>query len=429
MIKAKKMDLEYNIRGILHLFFRQKKKLLIAFFVIFVPGLLMTLRLEPYHETKSSILLKFGQNARPEVILPGSQGAVPINSFDRDEVLQSNVSILTSVDLIKKALINLDVNEIVPDLDDEEGGEDNKLRKVAAFVRGNLRANAGVNNYLIEIKFRHKDAQISADVSKALIEAFKERHTEIYETPQINFLQQQADKAQNQLDYSRETFNAFKKEAGVSEIDQEIAQLLKQKNDLSKIAYQSVTEAQENLSALEAKAAEMRATYRSNSPVMRSMRESIAVARSQLNARQSDMASVDTSSNGTLATQTASIDERITWLEAQRGKFNELEQQVNLDEENLKYYRQRIEEARVNSMLNDQNITRISIIEEPTAPLKPSGPNKKMILVALIMFAGLAAAAIAILYELLDDRFSFPNQIRARLNLPVLTTFTEAEVK
>lgn len=423
------MNLEYNLRGIMHLFFRQKKKVLMAFFLIFVPGLLLTLRLEPYHETKSSILLKFGQNARPEVNLPGNQGSATVSSFDRDEVLQSNVRILTSVDLIKKAVVNLDIDKIVPDLNDEDITEENKLRAVAGFVQNNLSVKAGMNSYLIEIIFRHQDAQMSADVSKAMIEAFKQRHTEIYETPQINFLQQQADKAQNQLDYSRESFNAFKKEAGVSEIDQEIAQLLNQKNDLSSIAYRSVTEAQENLSALEAKAAEMRATYRRNSPVMKSMGESIAVARSQLRERQNDMTSVGKANAGTLAEQTANIDERITWLEAQRGKFNELEQQVKLDEENMKYYRQRIEEARVNSMLNDQNITRISIIEEPIAPLRPNGPNKKLILLAVIMFAGFTAAAVAILYELLDDRFSFPNQIRSRLNLPVLATFSEAEVK
>jgi len=423
------MTLEYNLRGILHLFFRQKIKLLITFFLIFVPGLMLILSLEPFHVTKSSILLKFGQNARPEVNLPGKQGSVQVNSYDRDEVLQSNVSILTSIDLIKKALVNIDLDAILPESDEEELSQENKRRGAAGFVQKNLSVNTGVNNYLIEIKYRHKDAQVSADVSKALIEAFKERHTEIYETPQINFLQQQADKAQNQLDYSRETFNTFKKEAGVSEIDQEIEQLLRQKNDMSSIAYKSVTEAQENLSTLEAKAAEMRATYRRNSPVMKSMSESIAVARAQLRARQRDMASAGGNGKGTFASQTASIDERITWLEAQRGKFNELEQQVKLDEENMKYYRQRIEEARVNNMLNDQNITRISVIEEPIAPLKPTGPNKKLMLIALMMFAGMAAAAIAILYELLDDRFSFPNQVRQKLNLPVLATFSEAEVK
>lgn len=423
------MNLEYNIRGIMHLFFRQQVKLILAFLIVFIPGLFLTLGLEPFHETKSSILLKFGQNSRPEVTLAGNQGAIAVNSFDRDEILQSNVRILTSVDLIEKAISNLNINDIAAKPLDDDMSEEHKLRSVARFVQKNLKANAGVNNYLIEIIYRHKDAQISADVSKAIIEAFTQRHTELYETPQINFLQQQVEKSQGQLDENRSAFKAFKKEAGVSEIDKEIEQLLNQKNDLSNIAYQSITEAQENLAALEAKAAEMRATYRSNSPVMRSMRESIAVARAQLNARQRDMASTDATSEGTFAAQTANIDDRITWLEAQRGRFNELEQQIKLDEENIRYYRQRIEEARVNSLLNDQNITRISVIEEPTPPLRPSGPNKKLILVALMMFAGAFAAAIAIIYELLDDRFSFPNQIRSRLNVPVLATFSEAEVK
>lgn len=423
------MDLEYNIRGILHLFFRQKKKLLITFFIIFVPGFLMTVNLDPYYETKSSILLKFGQNARLEVNLQDGGGGTRGINLDRNEVLQSNVQILKSANLIKIALSNMELEDILPGLAeaDPEITKENKLQKAAASVQRNLLVFAGTDNHLIEITYRHENPEVTVQVSRELIEAFKKRHTEIYETPQINFLQEQAGKAQNQLDTSRETFIAFKKEMGVSEIDQEIEQLLRQKNDLSAIAYRSVTEAQENLAALEARAAEMRATYKRNSPVMRSMQESMAVARAQLRSRQNDMVNLDEKSDGTFASQTSAIDERIAWLELQRGKFNELEQQVKLDEENTRYYRQRMEEARVNSMLNDQNITRISVIDEPIEPLRPAGPNKKIILIGIMIFAGALAAGIAIIYELLDDRFSFPNQIRSRLGIPVLATFSEAE--
>ncbi len=422
------MDFEYNIRGILHLFFRQKKKLLLTFFIIFIPGFLMTLNLEPYYETKSSILLNFGQNARLEVNLQNGGGSSG-GYVDRNEILQSNVQIFKSTDLIKKALSDLDIDSIFPDLSELETEipSENKLQKAAGQVRKNLQVFAGKDNHLIGLSYRHADPEVTVQVSKQLIEAFKKRHTEIYETPQINFLKEQADKAQLRLNESRETLIAFKKEMGISEIDQEIDQLLKQKNDLSSITFRSITEAQENLAALEARAAEMRATYKSNSPVMKSIRESIAVAKAQLRERQADMVNLDKEVQGTFAFQTAAIDERITWLELQRGKFNELEQQVALDEENAKYYRQRMEEARVNSMLNDQNITRISVIDEPIAPLNPAGPNKKMILIAVTMLAGVFAAGIAILYEIIDDRFSYPNQIRSRLGLSVLATFSEAE--
>jgi len=432
------MNLDYNLRGLFHLFFRQKVKFLITMLLILVPSILMVLRLEPYYEKTSSILLKFGQNARLEVNLQNNQRFRSTPQNERGEVLQSNVQILRSADLIKQALSDIQATDMYPELSLSDLNEDQKQQRAVELVQKNLTATAGVDNYLIKLDFRHNDPKIAVNVTSSIIEAFKKRYTEIYETPQTNFLEEQSQKAQQKLDKSREEFIEFKKQAGISEIDSEIEQLLRQKNDVNTlsyksqteaIAYESVIEAQEKVAELESEAAKLMLTYRLDSPVVQSMNERIALAKSELSKRKTGMSRIGNKLAGSVSQQNNEINQRIAWLEAQRGKFNELEQQVKLDEENIKYYRQRMEEARVNSMLNDQDITRISVIEEPQIPLKPSGPNKKLILIALIIFACGAAAIIAILYELLDDRFSFPNQIRTRFNLPVLATFSEAETK
>ena len=130
---------------------------------------------------------------------------------------------------------------------------------------------------------------------------------------------------------------------------------------------------------------------------------------------------------GLLASQKSEIDERIAWLEEQRGRYNELQQQLNLSEENYKYYRQRQEEARVNNLLNAQNITRIAVISQPSVPLEPAGPKKPLLMVAMIILGLCFTCAMALTMELMDDRLSFPAQIRARFGLPVLATFGKIE--
>lgn len=430
------MNLEYNLRGLLHLFFRQKTKFLITLALILIPAILLTLRIEPHYESKSSLLLKFGQNARLEVNLQGTQTYKPSNSNERKEIMQSNVRIIKSVDLIKAALEDKSLSDMYPQLAETALNKDQKLQKAAQTVQNNLTVVAGKDNYLIEVSFKHKNPQIATNVTKAIIKTFRERHTEIYETPQTNFLEEQSIKAQEKLKLSREAFVEFKKQAGISEIDREIEQLLRQKNELSTasyksqteaIAYQSMIQAQEKLAELEAEAAKLRTTYREDSPVVKSMNDSLAIARGELRNRKSDLSRIGSRLTGSINVQNNQINERIGWLEQQRGRYNELAQQVKLDEENSKYYRQRMEEARINNMLNAEDITSISVIDAPTTPLKPSGPDKRLFLIAAIIFASVIAAAIAILYELMDERVSFPNQIRSRLGLPVLATFTEKE--
>jgi succinoglycan biosynthesis transport protein ExoP len=184
--------------------------------------------------------------------------------------------------------------------------------------------------------------------------------------------------------------------------------LLVEKRELSNVAFQSVSNAQTTLSALEAQAAELR--------------ESIAVARAQLGDRQNDLGSSG-DDDGSLSNKIDQIDQRIAWLEEKRGRYNELSQRVKMDEDNFQYYQQRGEEARVNMLLNAENITRVSIVDQAVVPNKPSGPSKKLILIAFLMAGMLLGLCAALGFELLDDRLTTPDALAAASGLPVLAAF------
>ena len=258
----------------------------------------------------------------------------------------------------------------------------------------------------------------------ALQEQFIIRQSEVYRTPQTDFLQQQISEAKQQLQESQKKFQDFKKDVGISALDEEMEQLLQEKRDLSGLAYKAVTDAQANLAKLESEAAEASSTYTPSSPTLKRLRESVAVAREQVQERQSDLNISDESS---LSQKIAKIDGRIAYLEAQRNNYDDYKQRVTMREENYKYYQQRGEEARVNDMLNQQNITRISIVDKPVVPVKPV-PLKRMLLgLALLMTAGLISLGAAVVFELLDESITYPEQITASTGLPVLATFERAQ--
>lgn len=152
------------------------------------------------------------------------------------------------------------------------------------------------------------------------------------------------------------------------------------------------------------------------------MRQSVAAARREVQARQADLNSAG-GAGSSLSSKLQSIEQRLSYLEEQRADFSELEQRVKIDQDNYNYYVQRGEEARANNILNEQNITRISVIDTPMAPMLPASRHRKMLLIAFLMTGGILGLVAVLAFEMLDDRFRAPNQVSARLGVPVFATF------
>jgi len=421
------MELEYSTRGLLTGLFRQQRKIILVGTAVVGLGLFYLLSMPKVYESSASMLVKFGQDARPNLSVTGNAGGEGYSN-DRAEILQSNISIIYSNDLLRDVVMQVGAERMYPGISASSQDTPENLA-IANLQRGGLVASTGGRNNVIDITIRNPDPQMAALVAQTLVEKYIQRQADIYNKPQTGFLQQQIAEAAQKLEDAQKKLQDFKQESVVSDIDVEIEQLMRQKTELSSIAFQAVTQAQENLAQLEAKEVEMRSTYRPNSPVMVRMRESIEAARAQVLARQNDLNAVqDPAAGSALAAKLQTIDERLAYLEAKRPAYNELDNNVRIAQDNYKYYQQRGEEARANDILNQQSITRISVIDAPDVPSQPAGRHRTLLLVAFILTGGLAGLAVAVLFELLDDRFRTPEQLSRRLGVPVLATFSRGDV-
>ena len=417
------MELDYSLRGLLAALFRQQRKMIVIGAAIMALGLFYLLSMPVVYESRGSMLVKFGQDARPSLSVAGGNRTTEVSSSDRAEIIQSNISIIYSSDLLRSAVVEFGVERLYPGITESTTNDTPEGAAIGRLQRGDLMAQSGGRNNIIEIGVRNKDPEVSAAFARMVMEHFTRRQAEIYNKPQTDFLQQQITDAAKKLEESQLALQAFKQETGISDLDEEMSLLMRQKTDLTGIAYQAVTQAQAELAKLEAEAAEMRATYRANSPAMRRMGSTVSAARQTLNQRQADVNT--TGEAGTaLSAQLRQIGERLAFLERNRAAYSDLEQRVTIDQENYKYYQQRGEEARANDVLNQQNITRISVIDTPSVPMQPASRNRKLLFVAIMMTAALAALAAAVLFELLDDRLRTPQQLGSRLRVPVMATFS-----
>lgn len=418
------MNIECNTRGVLTVFFRQLRGFIMVLALIVGLGGWYIFSLPPVYEAKGSMLVKFGQDALPNVQL-SNQASAQLSADERKEFMSSSIKILYSSNVLKQIIEEIGAGNMYPQLKAQNVEGNAAIEAAIARLRQkDLVAESGSSS-VIEVRLKSHDPQIAAQFTQRLIDLFIKTQMELYSTEQTSFLQHQVEEARQKLETSRKKYATFKDKVGISGVDEEMAQLRQEKGAMTAIAYKALTEAQAALAALETQEAEIRNTYRTDSPLMARTLESLAIAERQLRERQEDVkASTGRGGeNSALARKIAAIDSRIAYLEAQRGKLSELEQHVKMNESNYAYYQQRSEEARANNLLSAQNITRIVVVDTPIVPNSPSSPRINL-LIALLLITGLmVAGGIALFRELIDDRFTRPEQIASRLGLPVLATF------
>lgn len=418
------MNGNFAIRDLLASFFRQYQIFFLSFFVALSLGIAVIYFSIPLYQASGSLLVKFGANA--DTGINRAKNAIQISSNDRREIMQSNLDILQSHDLLQMVINKIGVERVYPGITDSVGNSDSPLEvAIRRMERKHLTIKTSQQSNVIDISVLNTNPEIAAEIVSTIQSVFIARQLEIFNKPQTSFLEEQVKKAEASLNQSQQALRKFKSSVGMSSIETELNELLKQKSNAATVAFQAVDDAQNKLAELRDKEIEMLSTYRSESPALQTIRKSIAEAQRQLRERQNNLSV--SSKGGVLSEQNAGINKRISELEEQRNHYNDLQRQVQLDEENYKNYLVRSEEARINENLGEREITSISIVDSPNVPVKPATPRKTLILFCSVLAGLLLGGIMVLIREVFDDSFRTPKQLYRVLKLPVLTNFPKGD--
>lgn len=420
------MQIELTSRGLITTLFRHRLKLVASFvFCVFIAfAYLMTAT--PAYESVGSLLVKFGRAATPDVFDFKGDG-VEVSQNDRREIMQSNIQILQSRDLLRTLVHDFGVETLYPGLTATLRPGDNPVESAINRLQSDdLIAKSALNSDIIEVHLFNQDPRLAAKFLQKLFDAFIFLQSDVYNKAQTDFLSEQVKQAEEKLHQSQKALRDYKEQVGISSIDQELQRLLEQKMTASNIALTAMDKAKERLEELEAKETELLATYHPSSPAVQKIRQSIAKARQQVEQRQFDLQNNGRNDDGSqtfVSAEMTRIQQRIEKLEAVRTRHDDLERQVKIDEENYKTFATRSEAARVNQTLNEQKITRITVLDTPMSATRPARPRKLVTLIFAIMAGALIGLGAALIAETMDDRFSTPSQLSHSLQLPVLASF------
>lgn len=412
------MKIEPTTRGWIAALFRQRHKFTFVFLLFLAGGITYIAFAKPQYQAAGSLLVKFGRDATPEIARSDNNSSEIITQSDRRETIGSDIEILKSRGLLYEVVNELGAEKLYPGITERVVGKDDpeeavmkELWKRDLIVKSNPQSN------IIEVRLINEDPEIAALFIHRLFQLFIARQSEVFNKPQTNFLENEVSQVAAKLKASQQALEDFKEAKGISSIDDEVSELLRQKSDAGTIALDANDEAWTRYAEMQAKESHMLATYLPGSRLVAPQHRSAVLAQKQLHQRQAEQ-------NSRSEGAAIKINKRISELETLRNQYKDLARQVDIDEQNYKNYQLRGENARINELMNRNSITPIVVVDEPVVPVRPIHPRKKLSL-AMCLLAGLIfGVGTALVFETLDPRFTTSTQIHEMLGVPVMASFS-----
>jgi uncharacterized protein involved in exopolysaccharide biosynthesis len=241
-----------SLRDLLTILFKHKYMIVSVFLISVIAATIIAFLLPPVYVARAVLLIRFGREYiyRSEV---GNQP--PVVSYNPEGVINSEITILTSRDLIEKVITALKVENIYPDLANNPSSKMEPMGAAILTFENSLRAEGVARSNVIEISFEHENPEIAARAVNQLVELFREKHLQVYSDSQSPFLETQAGTFGQKLKESENRLEAFKQRKQVFSIDEQGSLLLKQRADLDtslKSSENRVDELKTKLSSLKA---------------------------------------------------------------------------------------------------------------------------------------------------------------------------------
>lgn len=475
-----------TLRDLLAILFKHKAKILIVFFSVVVVVTVGSFLMSPTYEAKSSVLVKFGRENlyRPEV---GDKEPIISVGQQNEEVLNSEVEILTSRDLADKVIAAIGVEKLYPDLLGKTYTNGVTPKDVAIVRFGKkLKVEDVKKSNVIDVSFQHKDPHLAAQSVNLLMDYFKEKHLQVYSDPKSSFLENQLRDYSQKLKTSEDALQSFKQTQGVYSLDEQRKLMLEQRMGLDtsykgtqsniqelrqklaslKAQARSITEggntfayseqgkiltdAKSKLLDLQLKEHDLLIKYKEDSPPVKDVRRDIQMTKDFLAAQEKDVTSQVRTGNlvyqetekeritteadlraqeaklASIGPQIARVDGELKTLDMQEKQFQDLKRQAAADEHDYLTYKEKSEEARISDDMNQKRMSNLSVIQTAAVPTEPIKPNKRLNIALSIVLGAVSALGAAFFSEYLGHTFNTATDVERRLVLPVLTSITRS---
>jgi uncharacterized protein involved in exopolysaccharide biosynthesis len=470
---------KWNLRDFLTIFFKHRAMILTIFSVVVVLVTIASFTASPVYEAKSSLLVKYGREYMNQSEVGTSQ---PIMSMNQEGMINSEIQILRSPDLAKRVIETIKLGKIYPDLLKNPSGNIQPLDIAVARFERQLKVGDVKKSSVIQVSFEHGNPRIASEVVTLLVDFFKEKHLQVFSTPQSSFLEGQVTAFRKKLLESESEMQSFKQKNRVYSLDEQRTLLLKQRTDLASemmAARNSIDELQQRLTtlrartkslttsnalytaterekiivearnkllALEISQQELLRKYKEDNKLVVENRKQIQLVKNFLSEQEADISKKVVTGNAvyqeaqkdavkseadlsaqrakyaTLKVQLGQLDGEIRNLDLREKEMQNLKRDMVTNEKNFQIYGDKMEEARIIDDMNRLKMANISVIQPASIPVAPVKPKKGLNIFLGMIFGTLSGIGFALFSERNSQGMVTPEIVERRLNLKVLAT-------
>jgi uncharacterized protein involved in exopolysaccharide biosynthesis len=472
---------EKGLRDFLTLLFKHKTKIVFMFSFSVGIGLFLSFLVPPVYEAKTSLLVKIGREYINRTDVGDDRFLM---SLEQQELINSEIQILSNRDLIKKVVSRLTWESLYPELLRKSPSKITPTEAAILKFEKSLKVEGVRRSNVIQATFRHKDPQVAVRALNLLVELFREKHLQVFSETPSPFLEKQMVTYREKLGESENRLESFKQQNRVFSLEEQRSLLLKQRTDLDtslKTSSNTIRELQEKLSflknrniagstsnplytqtdrekiivdakakllALHLQEQELLRKYREDSRLVVNVRKEIHLVKNFLKEQEEDIrvrvgtgnkvyqelelerikTEADLKSQqaktAILRNQLDNLDEEILALDLREKAISNLERELATNEKYYKTYVDRLETARISEDMNRNKLANISVIQEAVVPEKPIRPRKRLNILVSIFLGGFSGIGLAFFAEKLSQGFQTPESAERRLALPVLTSIS-----
>ena len=482
------MTVDFSPRNIAIGIFRRKWAYA-AFFCACVGLTAVYLALTPYkYESEATVIVNLNvQDLADMPAKDGGQNQVNLTADLAKDIVESQISILTSIDVRRAALEKIGIGKVYPVIADRTPSWGTPMDAAIKQLGKDLTVIAPANTMILEVALLNHDPAIAKATLQALLDAFFERQGQITRNPRIRFVEQQLASSRRQLDRAEKAYLVYRQEQSISSLDEERSLLLKERTDLEETldtaeadvadavqrtavlraalthtpsrtllsnendrTMHQVDDATSNLNNAEDRYRQAVQTYAPTNPLMRDEQSNLAAARQQYanaahasrsrrrvgaNIAYQNLVPIVAQSSAEIPAGKAKVElrtkelndinRRLQHLDRSEGTLLDLKRALDVAATNYQTYLQRVTVARVAEDLNRASITSLGLAQPATLPFEPARPRMLLLLALAIVVGLIGGFGLVLMLEILDETLMRPDQVRSVLGLPVLASIAK----
>lgn len=457
-------------RELLSILFKEKLKLVLVFVLLCAAVTGYSYLLTPYYDATTRLLVKTGPEFQTRSDTNQPVAGVP--STTKLEVVNSEIQILTSRDLIAAVVAKLGADKLYPGSD----GTDAAIRKFA----GDFKAAPVEQADVIDASYRNANHDVAVAALNAVVALYQQKHAEMFADPRYKFLEQQTRQYADQLDAIIKKEADIRNQKSLFDVDAQRGKLLDDRAATSSIIDQLksqsidahkriefltnrlkttpalipagqaqadvVDQAKARLLDLQVKRQQLQERYVGDVKPLQDTEAEIAklkdfVSRSDpmnvkqwsqrntayddmvvaLNRALADAAPLDQQIAQRQQEEQA-IDARLRDLEEGATTIDELERERRVLEELVHNYRTQYENARMSEDLDRERNVSVSVVQRPAASDKPAGPRHLPFALAGVLVGLIGASGVLLYLLVFRETLITVESVERIIGLPVVAS-------